>query len=241
MARQLVLGTYVTMPSTREVQILAESGLDFVRFDPFKFTWNTATMAEMVAATREVSMTPWARTSHDAGMITKMVSLGMQIITVPEVDTEAQARDIVAAVRRSQNAGPGRNAGDAEVLVGVQIETAEGIANCRQIIATDGVDIVHTGRNDISRALGVPGEQFHPRVLDVERRIVESVLEARKQMSLLYPLTEQGIELATNYLRMGVRIFALDMDYRVLHRVFRQFVDLLRTADRNEFGGCHGD
>jgi len=99
------------------------------------------------------------------------------------------------------------------------------IANYREIIAVEGVDIIHTGRTDIARAIGVPGEQFHPRVLEVERRIVEATLEAGKQASLLYPLTEQGMELAADLIQLGVRIFALDMDYRVLHRALPRLPD----------------
>ena len=56
-------------------------------------------------------------------------------------------------------------------------------------------------------------------------------LDAGKQPSLLYPLTDQGIELATAMLHLGVRIFAIDMDYRVLHRAFMEVSRQMREAD----------
>ena len=242
-AGELALGTYVTMPTGREIDVLANAGLDFVRLDPYRFPLSAATVAEMVAAARRAHMTPWARVSYDPQAIKSLLDHGVQIITVPEIDSPAQARDLVSAVRSpplgrrvipaSPEAAPDayRAWAESEVLVGCQIETAEGIASYREIIATAGVDVIHTGRTDIANAIGLPGEQFHPRVLEVERRIVEATLEAGKQASLLYPLTDEGLELAVKWVKLGVRIFSLDMDYRVLHRAFAQVATLMRKAD----------
>lgn len=241
-AGEIALGTYVTYPTGREVELLAGSGLDFVRLDPFRFPWPSAAVTEVVAAARAAKMTPWARVSFDPEAIGTLLDCGVQIITIPEVDTPEQARNVVAAVRHAPLgrrpvpekmkpiAGYGAWA-EKDILVGCQIETSEAIANFRDIIAVEGVDIIHTGRTDISHALGVPGEQFHPRVLEVERRIVEATLEAGKQPSLLYPATDEGLELAAGFAKIGVRIFAIDMDYRVLARVFTQAATRLRNAD----------
>jgi len=235
-AGQLALGTYVTLPTGRAVEVLAGAGLDFVRLDPYKFPWPRSLTAEVVAAARRGLMTPWARIDNDPAAIRDLLEFGIQIVTVPEIDTAEQAKELVSVIRhRPANARDG--AGDAsEILVGCQIETVEGIKNYRAIIGTEGVDIIHTGRNDISHALGVPGDQFHPRVLEVERRIVEATLEAGKQPALLYPLTDQGIELAAEWVRFGVRIFALDMDYRLLHRAYSQVAELLRTCGHSDGG-----
>ncbi len=241
-AAQLALGTYVTLPVPQAIDVLADVGFDFIRLDPFRHPWSNAVLAGMIAAARAARLTPWARVTNDPAAIANLLALGVQIITVPEIDTPAQARDVVAAVRhppRGRRPFPEsggskseyRTWAETEILVGCQIETEQGMANYREIIAVDGVDIVHTGRTDISHALGVPGQQFHPRVLDVERRIVDAALEAGKQPALLYPLTEQGIELACDFARRGVRIFALDMDYRVLQRAFSDATRALRAAD----------
>lgn len=213
----VALGTYVTVPAPRAVEVLSDTGLDFVRFDPFRHPWPTSLLKEMAAVALNANLTPWARVGYSREAIVELVDCGMQIITVPEVDTAAQAKDIVSAVRSADR---------GDVLVGVQIETSEGIANLHEIIATDGVDIIHTGRTDISHAMGVPGEQFHPKVLEVERRIVDAALAAGKQVSLLYPLTQDGLALAAKAIAAGARIFALDMDYRILQRAFSDAASL---------------
>ena len=77
-----------------------------------------------------------------------------------------QAQAAVMATRYpplgERGVGPGRAAGygyripqylkraNAEIVVAVQVETAEGLANVDQIAATAGVDVVFVGPGDLS-------------------------------------------------------------------------------------------
>src|SRR5262249_56528782 len=72
-----------------------------------------------------------------------------------------------------------------ELIVSCQIEGRDGVENYGEIVKVEGVDCVQTGRGDLSLALGVPGEEFHPKVLEAAQRIVAAPLEAGDQCSLL--------------------------------------------------------
>jgi len=115
-----------------------------------------------------------------------------------------------------------------QLLLSVQIEGGEGLRNYREIVAVEGVDCIQTGRNDLSQALGVPGENLHPKVLDAERRIVEAALEAGKQVSLVHSLNDDGLERAARWMEQGVRIMTVDSDYMVLLETYRRGVKRLR-------------
>jgi hypothetical protein len=65
-------------------------------------------------------------------------------------------------------------------------------------------------------------------VLDAEKRIVEAALEAGKQVSLLHPLTPDGIERTLRWIEQGVRILTVDSDYRVLMREYAAGLTKLR-------------
>jgi 4-hydroxy-2-oxoheptanedioate aldolase len=242
---QLALGTYMTFPTGRGVDALAAAGLDFLRIDAYKFPWDYATMGDIVRATSLSGLTPWARVRHDAWDIGRLLDLGVHALTVPGISSAAEARAVVAAAfgppsgerEPSVPAGFGSSREYDEwsadqLIVGCQIETADGIGNYREIIGVPGVSVVHTGRNDIAAALGVPGEQFHPKVRDVERRVVEATMEAGKQPALMFPLTDDGYDRALHWIGQGVRIFALDNDYRVLQRAFSTAAGTIRARSQ---------
>jgi len=242
---ELALGTYMTYPTARAAGPLAAAGLDFLRIDAYKFPWDYATMGDIVRTTSLLGMTPWARVRHDAWEIGRMLDLGAHALTVPGVSSAAEARAIVAAAvnpprgQREPSVPEGFGsyaeydewAAD-QLIIGCQIETPEAIDNYREIISVPGVAVIHTGRNDIAGALGVPGEQFHPKVLDIERRVIEATMEAGKQPAMMFPLTEDGCDRAVQWIEQGVRIFALDTDARVMQRVFAAAAGSIRDRAR---------
>jgi len=117
-----------------------------------------------------------------------------------------------------------------QVMLSCQIEGRDGLDNYKEIIAVDGVGCVQTGRGDLSLALGVPGDEFNPRVLEAEKRLVLTALEAGKQVSLVHPLTSEGIERMQQWKRQGVQIHTVDADFRVLLREYEAGLKALRDA-----------
>ncbi len=86
--------------------------------------------------------------------------------------------------------------------------------NYKEIVKVEGLDCIQTGRNDISSALGIPGQEFDPRVIDMEDRIVGAALEAGKQVALTYPGTAEYDERIGRLIEVGVRIFSVDQDFQ---------------------------
>jgi 4-hydroxy-2-oxoheptanedioate aldolase len=236
------LGTYATLSPTA-VEIAAIAGFDFVRLDPYHVACSPEVLGNMVRAAYAHGVTPWARVRNDPYEIMTALDLGVQAITVPNCGTVAAARAAVAAVhypplgeREMSRPLRLRNLTGAEYLewsrtqlmLSVQIEGSEGLQNYRDIVRVEGVDCIQTGRNDLSQALGVPGENLHPKVLDAEKRIVEAALEAGKQVSLVHSLNDDGLERAARWIEQGVRIMTVDSDYMVLLESYRKGLSRLR-------------
>ena len=103
---------------------------------------------------------------------------GARGVLVPRVSTAAQAAAAVKAARYpplgERGVGPGRAAGygyripeylagaNAEIVVAVQVETAEGLANVEAIAATEGVDVVFVGPGDLSVSIDAIGPEQAP-------------------------------------------------------------------------------
>ena len=64
------------------------------------------------------------------------------------------------------------------VAVVVQIETAEAVANLTEIVAVPGLSGLLVGPNDLSAALGVPGQTGSAPVRDVMLQVVEMCRDA---------------------------------------------------------------
>jgi 4-hydroxy-2-oxoheptanedioate aldolase len=243
---QPAFGTNVGLPSPEIVEVAGAAGLDFVRIDNYHTRWNAEALSNMVRACYDQGITPWIRCRLDPWIIMTALDTGAQAVSISNIGTVERARQAVAATYfppkgEREAARPHRFEGvpaaeyldwvASEVLLSVQVEGADGVQNYREIVKVEGIDCIQTGRSDIALALGVGGDQYHPKVLEMEQRIIDAALEAGKQVALLYSATEDGYEYITRRLQQGVKIITVDRELRVLRRVYGEWVKRLRPAE----------
>jgi 4-hydroxy-2-oxoheptanedioate aldolase len=93
-----------------------------------------------------------------------------------------------------------------ELLLGVKLESPEGIAHCEEILATPGLGFAELGPGDLSLALGyreMPRDKYPPEMVEARER----VLAACKKNGLAF--LEIGTPgNVTTKIDQGVRIFA---------------------------------
>jgi 2-keto-3-deoxy-L-rhamnonate aldolase RhmA len=104
---------------------------------------------------------------NSARCIGQALDAGAEGILVPLVDTAEQARAAVAAARYpplgARSGGGIRplgnfvdyvEAANRDIILGVMIETSDGVGNAGTIAATAGVDLVFIGASDLALSLG---------------------------------------------------------------------------------------
>jgi 2-keto-3-deoxy-L-rhamnonate aldolase RhmA len=119
-------------------------------------------------------ITPLARVAVGSiEHIKQALDCGAQGIIVPMVNTAEQARDAVRFARFppvGERGGGGLAAhlgfgvsrpvymaqANAEILVGIQIETVEALENLDAILDVPGIDMIFIGPNDLHLSLGLP-------------------------------------------------------------------------------------
>ncbi|KAJ7487046.1 Pyruvate/Phosphoenolpyruvate kinase-like domain-containing protein [Mycena latifolia] len=128
---------------------------------------------------------------------------GAQGVLVPMVSTAAKAAEVVADSRfppqgRRGFGNPFTHAGwglsateylaaaNSAVVVMVQIETPEGLANVKEIAQVDGVDVLFIGPYDLSISLGypAPSPDPHPEVEKAIQHIRRVVHDAGKKCAI---------------------------------------------------------
>lgn len=178
------LGCSVMFPSPQVVEMLGYAGFDWVLIDCEHGSIGPADIEMMAMACDAAGITPIARPkSNSASDIQGVMDRGVMGVQVPHVNSAADARRAVAAVKFGPGAARGLAAGtrpdswglgarmtdfaeqaNAQSLVCVQIEHAEAVRNIDEILAVDGIDVFFIGPSDLSQSMGFPGNPKAPAV-----------------------------------------------------------------------------
>jgi 2-keto-3-deoxy-L-rhamnonate aldolase RhmA len=199
-AGEPAFGLSVMIPSPQIVESAAGMGFDWVLIDCEHGTVGLESMELMVMAAEASGVTPIVRPrTHAAEDILQAMDRGAQGVQVPHVNTAAEARAAVEAVkfhpqgRRSLAAGTrasgyGFRGSSAEfvveanrqTLVCVQIEDAEALPNLDDILRVDGVDVFFIGPSDLSQSMGHPGNPKAPVVAQAIEAALAKIVAAGK-------------------------------------------------------------
>ncbi|MGE0593619.1 MAG: HpcH/HpaI aldolase/citrate lyase family protein [Vicinamibacterales bacterium] len=182
--------------STYNPDLYCEVGrhFDYVWFEMQHSTMSWDEVRRMMLTCPGVGAAPMVRTPDALeSTIQKATDIGAVGIIVPTVDDAQEARDAARwsrfppIGRRSAGGGafgqmwPGVNYRatiNDNMLVTVMIETLEGVANAEAIAATDGVDVIMLGNNDLASFSG--WGQNDPRYQDALVKVHDAALKYGK-------------------------------------------------------------
>lgn len=242
----VALGTWAQMGSAEFCEISGRSGLDFVIVDMEHGSFGLETAVNMMRAADATGASPIIRVP-DAGKstIAKVLDAGAHGVLVPSVGTAETARAIVEAAyyspRGMRGACPcvrGNGYGvqpwseyihwcDKTVMVSIIIETPEGVANFREIVAVPGLDVIALGPFDLSQAMGFNGDWKHPAVRKKQEEIVDAALnnglEVMPSIFDSHPLAVH--EQIRDWQALGVRMFAISGDRFMLSSGFKSILE----------------
>jgi 4-hydroxy-2-oxoheptanedioate aldolase len=191
---EAVFGVSIMVPSPQIVEMLGRLGFDWVLLDCEHGTFSPESLESMVMAAEGAGITAVARPRNASPeAIQDVLERGVAGVQVPHVNTAAEARAVVAAVKyhplgqrglaaRTRPAGYGiglrldeyARAANAETLVCVQLEEKQAIDRIEEIMAVAGIDVFFIGPADLSQSMGHPGQADHPDV----RAVIDSAFSA---------------------------------------------------------------
>ena len=165
---EVALGVECAFGEPLIAELLAAQGFDWVMLDGQHGTWQRQSFAHGFMGVRAGGATPFARVpQNEYFAIGHVLDEGALGIVVPMVETAAEAARASQASRfpprgrRSQGRGGALAYGpdyqariNDELVVAVQIETATGLENADEIMATDGIDACWVGPGDLSVSIG---------------------------------------------------------------------------------------
>ena len=198
---EVVFGARVTTHDPMIIEVYGELGFDFVWID-FEHggasPHETGALDGLARACDVADVAPLVRVpSADEAIVRKVLDAGLHTILVPRVESAAEAREAVGLARFTYDGAPGHrgHAGtrantygasfevyaeraDATTLVGVQIETADGMSNLEGILAVPDLGFIVIGSGDLAVSLGHPMKREHTVVEDAVEEIRSACLDA---------------------------------------------------------------
>jgi 4-hydroxy-2-oxoheptanedioate aldolase len=169
-----LVGTFIQTPSPVIAEVLCAAGPDFVCVEGEHSGLGRETTQALVATIELTGLPAIVRVAANAPVeIAAALDAGASGVIVPRVDSADEAEAAAAAARfppaGNRGVGPGRASGygrtvgallahaNAEVALGVQVESALAVERAAEIVSVDGVDFVFVGPGDLSLSMGAPG------------------------------------------------------------------------------------
>lgn len=228
-------GLYISMADSTVIEMAAGAGFDFVRIDLEHTLFAQSELRELIRTANLMRLPVFVRLT-DVHIISSILDAGADGVIVSQINSREKAE---AAVQAAKFAPLGERGmalsqrssgyGDIEsedycrtsnenILLCVQIESKEGVDHADEILSLPGIDMVSTGRNDLSQSFGLPGQNTHPTVLAAEETIIQVALRHQVAPVLLVGSKRRKQELQ----KKGVTCFNIGRDTGLLYGAMKQ-------------------
>jgi 4-hydroxy-2-oxoheptanedioate aldolase len=198
-AGETAYGVFVNVSNPSIVEIIGHLGFDFALIDAEHGPMGLESCEEMIRAADAANTTPLVRIAMNIQQnILRFLDMGALGVQLPLLNNKADVENVVRSVKyrpegrrglagvRANSWGLAGPLGDyvqeanRQTLVIVQIETMEAVENLQEILTVPNVDVVFIGPNDLSQAMGYPGQTKHPEVQKMVERLAKEIHAAGK-------------------------------------------------------------
>lgn len=188
---ETTFGAWLTVANPTIAEIMAGAGFDWVFIDTEHGGFSNEGFQNCLIAFNGSPTVPMTRVAwNDHVLIKQALDMGAEGILIPMVSSAEEARIAVSACKYppegTRGFGP-RRASDygrktdtyvaqanESVIVVVQIEHVNGVADINGILDTPGVDVACLGPTDLSGSAGVLRQFGHPTVVDGMTAVVNA-------------------------------------------------------------------
>jgi 2-keto-3-deoxy-L-rhamnonate aldolase RhmA len=241
---QPAYGTMIgDLRSPTVVQIVAQSGYDFLFIDTEHGPYSLETVADLVRVARLTGLTPLVRVPDaEYHLLVRPFDLGAQGIMIPRVETRAQVERIVKSVLfpplgkrgcsidKGQNDFVGQNAwsfteeANRENLVILQIERRRAVEDIDELLSVPGVSAAIIGPNDMSLDMDLRSDVM----LAALEAPIQHVLDACLAHGLPCGIHIGDLEWLAEWQRRGMLLLCYSSPLKFLRQAAASGIDWLR-------------
>jgi len=242
------IGLFLNSHSPTVADQMAHSGYDWMLVDTQHGPMGFDTLSTMLAGISGGGAKSLVRVAgyHDRGGIQQSLDMGADGVLVPYINNAEEARQAVSCCRyptagtrsvyfpqRSMNkAGLLGYAGAANdnVIVALQVETADCIKNIDEIAAVPGVDLLFLGQNDLCMSMGLFEKYKFPDMYTSPElaAATDKLRAAAKRNNVILGLFLFGTSRVGEFLDKGFPLISLGND---LHHMLTQAAAYVKDVE----------
>ena len=235
LAAQAVVAS-ITVRFARSIeiaQIAKTAGFDTLYVDLEHNTLSIDTCCQICIAAQQIGITPLVRVpANTPEYIGRVLDGGAMGVITPHVRSAAEARAMVDLVKfaplghrsaggalshyqyRSFPMAETNAAMNQATSLVVMMETVAALENVEEIIATDGVDMLLIGSNDLCAEMGIAGQFDHPRLKEAFIRTIAAAAKVGKHVGVGGLASRD--DLMAQFVRLGARFVSTGTDLAFL-------------------------
>jgi 4-hydroxy-2-oxoheptanedioate aldolase len=220
-AGEALLGVFLGWPAGGIIELAALAGFDFAVIDSEHGIHGIESIENLLRAADAAAIPAIVRSpSCGSELVGRCLDVGASGVLFPRADGVRAARLAVSSVKFSPDGRRGLGGVRANrygatpldryvveanetTLTAIQIETSGALEELAEIAEERWVDVLFVGPNDLSLALGIPGNTRDPRYRDALEKIVGAAAAAGKTPGIMVGAREQIPALR----EMGFRFF----------------------------------
>lgn len=221
-AGEIGLGFSVNYLRSPDVSKIAKAcGFDWIKPDMEHATYDIDMVSQMCMSALDVGCTAVVRVPGKQHFhASRILDGGAQGVIIPHVDSVEEAKAAVdhckyPPIGHRSSPGPvpqlsyqpyklpdAMRLTNENIMVVIMLETWEAIQLADDVAALEGVDVIHIGTNDLTAAMGIPGQYGHEKVIEAYK-IVTDACKKHGKFAGMGGIYDQ--ENATRYIEMGCR------------------------------------
>ncbi|MCK4323020.1 MAG: hypothetical protein KAW89_00720 [Armatimonadetes bacterium] len=224
-------------------QILKNAGYDWFVVDCEHFGADLRGCSMMIRCAHEIGLPIFFRIPLSVQqMLSKLLDMGATGFIIPNMETVAQAQEIIKWTKYPPLGRRGRGhmigcddyvaqlnsevlaAANDYTMVAVQIETTAGVENCQEIFAVDGIDACFVGPADLSVSMGIPGQGDNPQLAEA----VEKVFQTAAAEGVAPGIHVATVEDGQYWVEQGGLFVCYNYDIGMIYETSRAALEQLR-------------
>jgi 4-hydroxy-2-oxoheptanedioate aldolase len=246
-AGKLSIGVGIRLVRTGEIaKIIQSAGFDWLWVDLEHGPHSLDQSSQICCAALDAGITPLVRVPEGQyDMAARALDGGAWGIVMPHVETEEEAREVVAHVKypplghrssggmiphfgyQQMNGGEQARRVNEDVLTVVMLETPKAIINAEQIAAVPGVDVLLIGTGDLTLELGISGDYGNPQVNSAYETVIAACRRHRKWPGMGGVGSDEHMR---RFIGMGMRMILAGGDLNFLLAGAQRRAAMLREA-----------